>query len=50
MSKLDLDAAERQIRAAQIEAWLPLDVVRVLELAPQMLSELKELRAEEGRA
>lgn len=41
---LDLDALQRQINAVQIEMWLPLPVVRVLELAPAMLQEIKDLR------
>ncbi|WRS30585.1 hypothetical protein U6G28_02545 [Actinomycetaceae bacterium MB13-C1-2] len=44
--QLDLDAAKRQIAAAQIEAWLPLEVVRVLELAPLMVAEIEQLRGE----
>ena len=41
---LDLDSVQRQIDAVQIETWLPLPVVRVLELAPAMLQEIKDLR------
>lgn len=41
---LDLDSVQHQIDAVQIEMWLPLPVVRVLELAPAMLQEIKDLR------
>ena len=41
---LDLDSVQHQIDAVQIETWLPLPVVRVLELAPAMLQEIKDLR------
>ena len=41
---LDLDAVQHQIDAVQIETWLPLPVVRVLELTPAMLQEIKDLR------
>ena len=41
---LDLDSVQHQIDAVQIETWLPLPVVRVLELAPVMLQEIKDLR------
>ena len=41
---LDLDSVQHQIDAVQIETWLPLPVVRVLELTPAMLQEIKDLR------
>ena len=41
---LDLDSVQHQIDAVQIEMWLPLPVVRVLELTPAMLQEIKDLR------
>ena len=41
---LDLDSVQHQIDADQIEMWLPLPVVRVLELTPAMLQEIKDLR------
>ena len=41
---LNLDSVQHQIDAVQIEMWLPLPVVRVLELAPAMLQEIKDLR------
>ena len=41
---LDLVSVQHEIDVVQIEMWLPLPVVRVLELTPAMLQEIKDLR------